>query len=386
MREPASVLRASCGIGNPIAVRALYGARVSVVYAMSVFEAPDFDGHEAVAFFDDKASGLRAIIAIHSTALGPACGGTRMYPYADSNAALTDALRLARGMSYKSAIADLPLGGGKAVIIGDPSRDKTEALFLAYANAINTLGGRYVTAMDVGIGPKDMPVIARGTKHIAGYDQPGKTGGDSGPLTALGVFVGLKAAVKHRLGVDTTKGLTVAIQGLGKVGMDLAKRLHAEGAKLVVTDVNPELVKRAVDMLGAAAVAPDNIVTADCDVLSPNALGAILNEETIPELKARVIAGGANNQLARDEHGAMLAERGILYAPDYVINGGGIIRVAGQIFSWDDAEIERRVLGIAGTLTQIFRRAATEGRPTNVIADRMAEERMGRAAPAKAAE
>src|ERR1700722_17615195 len=179
---------------------------------MSVFEVADFDSHETVAFFDDKKSGLKAIIAIHSTALGPACGGTRMYPYASGNAAVTDVLRLSRGMSYKNAIANLPLGGGKAVIIGDPAKDKNEALFRAYADAINALGGKYITAMDVGITPRDMPLIARGTKFIAGYDQPGKSGGDSGPLTALGVFVGLKAAVKHRLGVDSTKGLTVAVQ------------------------------------------------------------------------------------------------------------------------------------------------------------------------------
>ena len=199
---------------------------------MNVFEARDFDAHETVAFFDDKDRASRAIIAIHSTALGPACGGTRMYPYASGDAALTDALRLSRGMSYKSAIADLPLGGGKAVIIGDPGegQEPTRRL-LAFAEAVNALGGRYMTAMDVGIMPGDMPVIARGTQHIAGYDQPGKTGGDSGPLTALGVFMGLKAAVKHRSGVDTTADLTVAIQGLGKVGMDLAKRLHAEGAQ-----------------------------------------------------------------------------------------------------------------------------------------------------------
>ena len=207
---------------------------------MSVFEQREFDGHETVAFFNDKSSGLRAIIAIHSTALGPACGGTRIYPYANGDDALTDALRLSRGMSYKSAIADLPLGGGKAVIIGDPARDKSEARLLAYADAIDALGGRYITAMDVGILPKDMPVIARGTPHIAGYDQPGKPGGDSGPPTVLGVFVGLKAAVKHRLGADSAKGLTIAIQGLGKVGMNLAKRLHEEGAKLIVSDVNAE--------------------------------------------------------------------------------------------------------------------------------------------------
>jgi leucine dehydrogenase len=345
---------------------------------MSVFEQPDFDAHEEVAFFDDKASGLKAIIAVHSTALGPACGGTRMYPYADGDAALVDVLRLSRGMSFKSAIADLPLGGGKAVIIGDPAKDKTEARLLAYANAINALGGRYVTAMDVGIVPADMPVIARGTKYIAGYDQPGKTGGDSGPLTALGVFVGLKAAVKHRLGTDTTRGLTIAIQGLGKVGMGLAEHLRAEGAKLLVADVNAALVKKAVEHFGARALSTDEIITAECDVLSPNALGAILNDETVEKLKARVVAGGANNQLDRDEHGAMLMARGILYAPDYVINGGGIIRVAGQIYEWDDSEIERRVYAIGDTLSRIFARAESESLPTSLVADRMAQERIAK--------
>jgi leucine dehydrogenase len=354
---------------------------------MSVFEARDFDGHETVAFFDDKASGLKAIIAIHSTALGAACGGVRMYPYANGDAALTDALRLSRGMSYKSAIADIPLGGGKAVILGDPAKDKTEAKLLAFAEAVNTLSGRYVTAMDVGIVPKDMPVIARGTKHVAGYDQPGKTGGDSGPLTALGVFVGLKAAVKHRLGRDTTSGLTVAVQGLGKVGMDLSRRLHAEGAKLIVADVDAGATQRAADELKAKVVSPDKIVTADCDVLSPNALGATLNDDTISKLHASVIAGGANNQLARAEHGDALRARNILYAPDYVINGGGIIRVAGQIFNWKDADIETRVLKIADTLAEIFRRGDSEGVSTAIVADRMAEERMAKGrAKLKAAE
>ena len=354
---------------------------------MNVFDSLDFDAHETVAFSSDAKTGLRSIIAIHSTVLGPACGGTRMYPYASADAALTDVLRLSRGMSYKSAIADLPLGGGKAVIIGDPVKNKNKALLQAFAGTINALGGRYITAMDLGIKPADMPVIARGTKFIAGYDQPGKTGGDSGPLTALGVFVGLKAAVKHRLGVNTTKGLTVAIQGLGKVGMTVAKQLHAEGAKLIVADVNDDLVRRAVDAFDARIDSPDDIVTVECDVLSPNALGAILDEQTIPALHAKVVAGGANNQLARDEHGAMLAERGILYAPDYAINGGGIIRVAGQIHNWDDMEIERRTLAIADTLTAIFHRADTEKRPTNVIADMMAEERIAKARKAaKAAE
>ena len=354
---------------------------------MNVFDSPDFDGHETVAFFADRKSGLRCIIAIHSSALGTACGGTRMYPYPGTDAALTDVLRLSRGMTYKSAIADLPLGGGKAIIIGDPAKDKSKARLLAFAEAINTLGGRYITAMDVGIRPADMPVIAHGTKFIAGYDQKGKTGGDSGPTTALGVFAGLKAAIKHRLGVQTAKGLTVAIQGLGKVGMGVAKRLHEEEARLIVADVNDELVRRAVDAFGARIASPDDIVTVECDVLSPNALGAILDDETIPALHAKVVAGGANNQLARDEHGAMLAERKILYAPDYAINGGGIIRVAGQICGWSDGEIERRTLAIADTLTAIFRRADTEKRPTNLVADAMAQERIAKAGkPAKAAE
>jgi leucine dehydrogenase len=339
---------------------------------MGIFEAADFDHHEEIASFEDKETGLKSIIAVHSTALGPACGGTRMYPYANSDAALTDVLRLSRGMSYKNAIAGLPLGGGKAVIIGDPAKTKTEELLLAYARAVEALGGRYITAMDVGVGPADMPTIARGTKHVAGYDIPGKTGGDSGPLTILGVFVGLKAAVKHRLRTDRLNDICVAIQGLGKVGMGLAERLHGEGAKLVVSDVNRDAVKEAVDRFGATAVSPQEIITADCDVFSPNALGAILNKQSIQTLQGQIVAGGANNQLATDEDGAALYVRNVLYAPDYVINGGGIIRVAGQIFGWDDAEIERRTLGIADTLTKIFERSEAESKPTNVIADRMA--------------
>jgi len=343
---------------------------------MSVFEAEDFDHHETVAFFDHKASGLKAIIAIHSTALGPACGGTRAYPYKSSDAALTDVLRLSRGMSYKNAIADLPLGGGKAVFIGDPATDKTEARLLAYADAVNTLGGRYITAMDVGMTQRDMPVIARGTKFVAGFDQPGKSGGESGPMTVLGVFLGLKAAVKHRLGAETTKGLVVAVQGLGKVGMELARHLHEEGARLLVADVHRESVDRAVAAFDAKAVDPEEIITAECDVLSPNALGAILNERTVPALHARVVGGAANNQLAHDGDGAALQARGILYAPDYVINGGGVICVAGQILNWNNAEIERRVRAIPDRLAQIFRRAELDGAPTNAVADRMAEERM----------
>jgi leucine dehydrogenase len=342
---------------------------------------PDFDNHEIVVSFADKLSGLRGIIAIHSTALGAACGGTRLFPYPNGDDALTDVLRLSRGMSYKNAIANLPLGGGKAVIIGDPATDKTEARLMAYGRAVNVLGGRYITAMDVGITPADMPVIARCTKHAVGFDIPGGSTGDSGPPTALGTFVGLKAAIKHRLGADSAKGLTIAIQGLGKVGMNLARRLHEEGAKLIVADVNAKNTRSAAAAYGAKIVSVDDIVTVPCDVLSPNALGAILNDKTVEKIRAYVVAGAANNQLARDAHGLALKALGILYAPDYVINGGGIIRAAGQFFEWSDAEVERRVLGIANSLTEIFHRADAENKPTNFIADRIAEERMANGLP-----
>lgn len=356
---------------------------------MSVFAAADFDHHETVAFFDDEASGLRSIIAIHSTALGPACGGCRMYPYPDDDAALTDVLRLARGMSYKSAIANLPLGGGKAVIIGNPARDKTEAKLLAFAEAVNALGGRYITAMDVGMTQADMPVIARATRHVAGYDQPGKTGGNSGPMTALGVYAGMKAAARHKLGTDSLKGLRIAVQGLGKVGMNLAGRLHADGAVLVVADVSAEAVRIAEAEFGARATTPVGILSEACDIFSPNALGAVLNERSIAGLQAKIVAGAANNQLARDADGEALKARGILYAPDYVINGGGIICVAGQIFGWSDREIETRTRAIADTLSLVFTRADRENAATNVVADRIARERMAdarkRGTPAVAA-
>ena len=349
---------------------------------MNVFNAPDFDRHEQVSFFSDPKSGLRAIIAIHSTALGPACGGTRMYPYASADDALTDALRLSRGMSYKNAMAGLPLGGGKAVIIGNPAKEKTHNLLLAYADAVNALSGRYITAMDVGMTPQDIAVIASGTPHAAGYDAPGKRSGDSAPATSLGVFEGLKAAVRHRLKTDELKGLTVAVQGLGKVGMGVAERLHAAGAKLIVADVNPAAVRRAVDRLGAESVPVDQIAAVRCDVFSPNALGAVLNDRSIAALQAVVVAGAANNQLERDRHGQMLRDHGVLYAPDYVINSGGVIHVAGQIFGWGDTELATRVHAIAGTLKEIFRRADMEGRPTSRIADMIAEDRMGAAAKA----
>lgn len=336
-----------------------------------VFEHPDFDGHEEIVAAYDEASGLRAIIAVHDTTLGPACGGTRMRAYRGSAEALTDALRLSRAMTMKSAVADLPLGGGKAVIIGDP-RVKSPALLAAYARAIDRLGGRYVTAMDVGMTPGDMEAIARGTVHVSGFDQPGKTGGNSGPLTALGVFEGLRAAVRHRLHTDDLRGLRIAVQGLGAVGFDLCERLHAAGATLFVADLDRARVARAVAQLGAHETSPEDILLSDVDVIAPCALGGVIACAMLDRLKARVIAGGANNQLASGEVAAALTAKGVLYAPDYVINGGGIIRVAGQLNGWSDQAIEARVRAIGATLGAIFTDAAATGETTAAIAERRA--------------
>ena len=353
---------------------------------MSVFEMPDFDGHEEVHFFADAATGYRGLIAIHDSTLGPACGGTRMWPYADSTAALTDALRLSRGMSYKNAMAELPLGGGKAVIIGDPRKAKTEALMRAHGRAVESLGGRYVTAMDVGMTEDDMETIATVTQHVSGYEQPGKTGGDPSPMTAWGVYCGIRSAVKFAFGRDDVKGLRVAVQGVGNVGYDTARHLKEAGATLVVADVNEAHLKRASATLGARVAAPDAIHAEDVDVFAPCALGAILNERTIPALKAKIVAGGANNQLARPEiHGAQVAARGIVFAPDYVINGGGIIRVCGQIYGWSDVAIRAKTERIGDTLTEVFTAAKAEGRPTHEVADRIARDRIESARPRRAA-
>ncbi len=353
---------------------------------MSVFEMPDYDGHEEVAFFADKATGYRGLIAIHDSTLGPACGGTRMWAYADSTAALTDALRLSRGMSYKNAMAELPLGGGKSVIIGDARTAKTPAVMRAHGRAVDSLGGRYVTAMDVGMTEADMETLASVTKHVAGYAQPGKSGGDPSPMTAWGVFCGIKAAVAFVNGSDDLKGLRVAIQGVGNVGYDVARYLKEAGAELVVADVNEKNVKRAVETLGALAVVPELIHAESADVFAPCALGAILNDATIPQIKAKIVAGGANNQLARPEiHGAQVAARSILYAPDYVINGGGIIRVCGQIYDLSDADIRARTTRIGATLTEVFTAAKRENRPTHEVADQIARARIEAAKVSKAA-
>ncbi len=343
---------------------------------MSVFSAQDFRDHEQVVFAADPASGLQAILAIHDTRRGPALGGCRIWSYGDEEAAIADALRLSRGMTYKSALARLPLGGGKCVVLGDASQVKTPDLLRALGRAIHRLGGRYVTAEDVGVKPEDLRVVQQETPYVAGLPE---TSGDPSPATARGVFVGLLAAIRHRLGAESPEGLTVAIQGLGAVGRSLADQLHAAGAKLVVADIRTDAVERAVWELEAKSVSVDEIAEAKADVFAPCALGAVLNDATIPRLGAVVVAGSANNQLARAYHGEALMERGVLYAPDYAINAGGIINIAHEDRAngaYDAAGARAAVEGIGATLDEIFTRAAAERRPTSEIADAMAEERL----------
>ncbi len=342
---------------------------------MPVFSAPDFDGHEQVLFVADAASGLRAIIALHDTGPGRAGGGCRMYPYPDETAALRDALRLSRAMTYKMVLADIPMGGGKTVVLGDPARDKSAALLHALGRAIDTLGGRYIVGEDVGTSPADMATIREVTPHVVGLE--GRSG-DTSPPTAEGVYVGLRAAVARRLGRDDLAGLRVAIQGVGHVGGLLARRLAGEGARVVVADVDPAAVARAVRIPGVEPVDADGIYDAEVDVFMPCALGAVLNDDTIPRLRAKVVAGAANNQLAEDRHGAMLAERGILYAPDYVINAGGAINASRELGDYDRDEAYRAIARIADTLAEIFARAEADGLPTSAAADRLAEERLAR--------
>ncbi|WPC06533.1 Glu/Leu/Phe/Val dehydrogenase dimerization domain-containing protein [Pseudomonas benzenivorans] len=349
---------------------------------MSVFSHVDFDHHEQVVYGHDQASGLKAIIAIHDTTLGPALGGCRMWSYASDDEALRDVLRLSRGMSYKSALAKLPLGGGKAVIIGNPHQDKSEALFQAMGDFVDSLGGRYITAADSGTGVAEMQIMAERTRHVAGAGQRealvggGLRNGDPSPSTAYGVFIGLQAAVKHRLGRDDLKGLKVAIQGVGQVGFGLARQLKEAGAELWVTDIVEANVRRAVEQLGATAVGQNDIYGLDVDVFAPCAMGAIINPHTLEALRAPVIAGAANNQLASAELAEELQRKGCLYAPDYAINAGGIIDVCYERTGGSAAELKAHIEGIGETLTQIFQRAEREGATTTAIADRLAEERL----------
>ena len=339
----------------------------------------DFDAHEALHFVTDEASGLRAIIAMHSTHLGPAAGGSRFWRYADDSDALTDALRLSRGMSYKNAMAGLPLGGGKAVIIANDDSPKSGELLAAFGRAVDSLGGKYVTAEDVGMSVADMIEIARQTKFVAGLPVETGVGGDPGPHTSLGVFLGIKAAVKRALGKDSLDGLHIALQGAGSVAGGVARHAAAEGARLTIADVDSARAEALGKLCNATVIDPSEIMSIEADVFSPNALGAILDETTIAALNVPIVAGGANNQLKTQADGQRLMERGILYAPDYVINAGGIINVSTEYLRDGDSNLVReRIAGIPGRLETIWSESASSRRDPAAVADAMAQKLIGR--------
>ena len=333
-------------------------------------------GHELLVTGSDPSAGLKAFIAVHDTTLGPSCGGVRIWPHATEEAAVTDVLRLSRAMTYKSAVAGLPLGGGKALIWADPRTDKTEALLRAFGRFVDTLGGRYITTEDVGMTPADLEPIALETRHVAGLPLSMGGSGDTSILTGLGVYLGMKAAAKAAWGDDDLGGRTVAVQGFGHVGQQMAPHLVEEGARLVVTDIYEDARARAADM-GAEIVGADEIYDVECDIFSPCALGGVLNDDTIPRLRCEVVAGGANNQLLADEHGAELHRRGILYAPDFVINAGGIITVASEIGGVYRADRAREMTErIYDTTARVIQTSRTEDVPTHVAATRLAERRI----------
>ena len=341
---------------------------------MPVFDHPEFDQHESLHFVEDAATGLKAIIAIHSTALGPAAGGCRRWQYVSDQEAVTDALRLSRGMTYKNAVARLKFGGGKSVILANDAAPKTPELLHAFGRAVEALGGKYITAEDVGCSVEDMRHVNKETNYVSGLPRSGDAaGGDPSPLTAFGVFLGIEAAVKFRLGADSLQGIRIAVQGVGHVGLNLCRLLHEAGAELTVADVNRNNLKLTHDEIPVTEVAPTELLYADVDVLAPCALGNVLTAYTIPKLKAKIVAGAANNQLSTEADGARLADRDILYAPDYVINAGGIINVAHEYYGGSSEEEVRAEIGrIPSRLEQIFQESKTSGQPTNLIADEMA--------------
>ncbi|WOH38332.1 Glu/Leu/Phe/Val dehydrogenase [Thalassotalea fonticola] len=340
---------------------------------MSYFDLVDFDHHEQVVYCSDEQSGLKAIIAIHNTNLGPAAGGCRFWDYSNDADALKDVLRLSKGMTYKNAMAGLKLGGGKAVIIGNPKKLKSTELLKAFGRAVNNLNGRYYTAEDVNITTADMAIAHQETDFVSGLE--GKSG-NPGPFTAYGTLLGIKAAVKFKLGKDTLSGVKVAVQGLGSVGYSLCEQLNAEGAELIVTDINQETLDKAANELNASIVGLDDIYSQDVDVFAPCALGSSINDETIKQLKAVIVAGCANNQLAEARHDQVLKDLGILYTPDYVINAGGIINVALEIYEdeYCAKTATNLVENIYNTLMQVFEKAAQDNLPTGVVADQMARD------------
>lgn len=356
-----------------------------------IFETLDTFGHEQVVFCHNKDAGLKAIIAIHNTVLGPALGGLRMWPYATEADALNDVLRLSRGMTYKNAVAGLNIGGGKGVIIGDPATDKSEALFRAFGQFVDSLGGRYITAEDVGIDVNDMEYVYRETEFVTGVHQVHGGSGDPSPFTAYGALQGLMATLNKRFGDEEVGKYSYAVQGLGHVGMEFVKLLKERGAKIFVTDINKGLVDKAVSEYGAEAVALDEIYDVAADVYSPCALGGTINEQTLPRLKAKVICGAANNQLANNAIGDEVSRRGILYAPDYAVNAGGVMNVSLEIDGYNRERAMRMMRTIYHNLGRIYEISERDGIPTYKAADRLAEERisaigklklpMGRTAP-----
>ena len=345
---------------------------------MSVFEEMGRRDHEQLVFCHDEATGLKAIIAIHNTTLGPALGGCRMWQYDKEEDALRDVLRLSRGMTYKSAAAGLNLGGGKAVIIGDSKKMKSEALFRSYGRFVQSLAGRYITAEDVGTSVRDMEWVRNETDHVTGISRALGGSGDPSPFTALGVFMGMKASLKWQTGSESLAGKKVSVQGVGHVGYHLVRHIVEEGAQAIVCDIDQENLKKVTDSFqGVEVVAPDAIYDVDCDIFAPNALGAVINDETIPRLKCGIVAGSANNVLAVEEiHAPALKERGILYAPDYVINAGGLINVANELEGYNRDRATNPVSCIYDIVMDIFRIAETEGITTQKAANTLAERRI----------
>lgn len=349
---------------------------------MTVFSHPEFE-HEQVLFCNDPEIGLKGIIAIHSTALGPAAGGCRMHPYATPADALTDVLRLSKGMTYKNSVAGLPLGGGKSVIIADPANPNKADLLRAFSHHVQSLNGRYWTAIDIGVGPADADILAENCDFIFARASQYEDGFNPSLFTALGGFTGLRAAAKHALGRDDLSGVSVAVQGLGQTGGDLCRQLHEVGAKLVVADVNDAAVQEVVQRYNAHPVQPDAIHAQDVDIFAPCAMGGGINDATLPDIKAKAICGLANNQLAEPRHGQELQKRGIAYVPDYVVNAGGVMGASTVIFDTPSrAASNQRILGLYGTILSILETADQESRPSSQIADDMA---LARIAAAKTA-
>jgi len=340
---------------------------------MKLFDTIADMGHEQLVLCQDSASGYRGIIAVHSTVLGPALGGTRFWNYASDEEAIVDALRLARGMTYKNAVAGLNLGGGKSVIIGNNKTSDREMIFRAHGRFVESLGGRYITAEDVGTSTADMDYVHMETKNVTGL--AGRSG-DPSPVTAHGVFRAIQASAKERWGSDDLSGRAISVQGAGHVGYFLSKELHEAGAKLIVTDIDTERVKQVVSEFGARAVAPDEIYGVQADIFAPCALGGIINDKTIPQLKVEIVSGAANNVLLEERHGQVLDQKGILYAPDYVANAGGVINVYSELAGWSSARAFRKADEIYDTVLKVFKIAKTDKVPTYVAADRLAEQRI----------